>query len=71
MDFIVRLPSSKSYVAIPVVVDRFTKSAHFCALKQGFTASQVVEVFIQNVIKLHDFPRSILFDRDPLFLSKF
>lgn len=46
MDFIVGLPNSKGFVAILVVVDRFTKGGHFIALKQGFTASQVATTFI-------------------------
>lgn len=52
-------------------MDRFTKIAHFCALRSGFTTSHVAEILVQNVIKLHGFPRSILTDRDPLFMSKF
>lgn len=71
MDFIVGLPPSKGYVAILVVVDRFTKSSHFCPLKHGFTAGQVAKIFVQYIVKLHGFLRSILTDRDPLFLSKF
>lgn len=71
MDFNIGLPSSKGYVAILVVVDRFTKCAHFCALEPSFTASSVAEMFIQNVIKLYGFPRSIVLNRDPIFLSNF
>lgn len=55
MDFIIGLPSSKGFVAVLVVVDRFTKNAHFCALRSGFTASQVAEVLSHNLIKLHGF----------------
>lgn len=54
-----------------MVVDRFTKQAHFIALQQGYTASQVAEKLVQQVIKLHGFPRSVVTDRDLLFLSKF
>lgn len=46
MDFIVGVPNSKGFVAIMVVVDRFTKGALIGALKQGFTTSQVSETFI-------------------------
>lgn len=71
MDFIIGLPCSQGHTAILVVVDRFTKQAHFTALQTGFTASTVAERFMQIVIKLHGVPRSIVTDRDPLFLSKF
>lgn len=71
MDFIIGLPNSKGYVVIMVVVDRFTKSAHFGGLKPGFTAGHVAEVFVQQVVKLHGFPRSLVTDRDPVFLRRF
>ena len=69
MDFIVQLP--KSFTAILVVVDRFSKSGHFEALKLGFSAKEVARVFIRLVVKLHGFPSTIVSDRDPLFLSCF
>ncbi|KAF7812849.1 Ty3/gypsy retrotransposon protein [Senna tora] len=71
MDFIVSLPNSHGYTAIMVVVDRFTKVAHLGALKPGFTAATVADLFISVVVKLHEFPRSIISDRDAIFLSKF
>ncbi|KAL1356594.1 hypothetical protein AAHE18_05G195900 [Arachis hypogaea] len=71
MDFIVQLPKSAGYSAILVVVDRFSKTAHFEPLRAGFTASTVARIFIGSVVKLHGFPSSIVSDRDPLFLSRF
>lgn len=71
MDFITGLPNSHGNVAILVVVDRFTKQAHFVALALGYTASVVAEKFVQHVVRLHGFPRSVVSDRDPLFTSKF
>ncbi|KAF7811847.1 Transposon Ty3-G Gag-Pol polyprotein [Senna tora] len=71
MDFIVGLPKSHDYSAILVVVDRFTKMAHFAGLKTGFTASTVATVFTDMVVKLHGFPKPIVIDRDSIFLSKF
>lgn len=71
MDFIIGLPNSKGFVAIMVIVDRLIKSAHFVALKQGFTASQVTNVFAQHVVKLHGFPRSIVSDEYPIFSEPF
>lgn len=64
MDFIVGMPNSRGFTTILVVVDQFTKGAHFSSLKPSFTASLVVEIFVQNVVKLHEFPRSIVTNRD-------
>ncbi|XP_030479163.2 uncharacterized protein LOC115696402 [Cannabis sativa] len=71
MDFIVGLPKSGSVSNILVVVDRFTKYAHFGALSNQYTATKVVELFSNMVIKLHGLPRSIVSDRDPIFTSAF
>ncbi|XP_072066649.1 uncharacterized protein [Arachis hypogaea] len=64
MDFIVSLPVSSGYSVIMVVVDRLTKYAHFLPLKQDFNSKTVAETFINNVVKLHGFSKSIVSDRD-------
>ncbi|KAL9422961.1 hypothetical protein AB3S75_035111 [Citrus x aurantiifolia] len=71
MDFIIGLPLSRSYSAILVVVDRLTKSAHLGPLPGNFTAHKNTELFVDIVAKIHGFPRSIISDRDPVFLSQF
>jgi hypothetical protein len=67
MDFIEKLPKSEGYDTILVVVDRFTKYAHFYPLKHSFTAQQVAEVIMENVVKLHRVPKSIVSDRDKIY----
>jgi hypothetical protein len=71
MDFIVGLPPFQNNTVIFVVVDRFSKAAHFGMLATGFTAVKVAELFATMVCKHHGMPHSIVSDRDPIFLSKF
>jgi hypothetical protein len=71
LDFIECLPASQGQDTIMVVVDRLSKSAHFLPLKHPFTAKSVAEKFVEGVIKLQGMPRSIVSDRDPVFMSHF
>jgi hypothetical protein len=71
MDFIEGLPSSDHCNVIVVVVDRFTKYAHFFATKHPYTAQTIAQLILDNVVKLHGLPKTIVTDRDPVFLSKF
>jgi len=71
MDFIVGLPPYRGYTCIFVVVDRFSKALHLGMLPTKHTAKKVAELFMSMVTRLHGLPRSIISDRDPLFVSKF
>lgn len=71
MDFITHLPTSNGFTVILVVVDRFSKGVHLGALPTGFTAFKVTSLFLDIICKLHGFPKSIVSDRDPIFVSKF
>ena len=51
---------------IMVVVDRLSKHAHFMPL-QHHTAIMVAKRFMNNVVKLHGMPLSIVSDRDNLY----
>ncbi|KAL4568331.1 hypothetical protein LXL04_023940 [Taraxacum kok-saghyz] len=44
---------------------------HFILLKHPYTAKSVAEVFVKEVIRHHGIPKSIVSDRDPLFLGRF
>ena len=67
MDFITGLPKSHGMSVILVVVDRFTKYAHFIALGHPFSAAKVAELFMNTVVRLHGWPKEIISDRDIIF----
>lgn len=69
IDFIEGLPKSDSNEVILVVVDRFTKYAHFLSLAHPYSVQQVVQVFMDNVFKLHGTSVAIVMDRDQIFTS--
>ena len=64
MDFIEGLPKSEGYTVILVVVDRFTKYAHFIPIKHPYTAHTIAQSVFDNVVKLHGMPNTIVSDRD-------
>ncbi|WCJ33627.1 Transposon Tf2-6 polyprotein [Euphorbia peplus] len=71
MDFILGLPKSNGYDAILVVVDRLSKYSHFVSLKHPYSAKSIAAIFVREVVRHHGIPKSILSDRDPIFVSQF
>jgi hypothetical protein len=71
MDFVEGLPLSGRADSILVVVDKFTKVAHFLPLKHPYTSESVARLFLDNVYKLHGMPHAIISDRDRIFTSAF
>jgi len=53
MDFVEGLPKSNNKDVILVIVDRFTKYAHFLPLSHPFTVQDVITLFLENIFKLH------------------
>jgi len=71
LNFIVGLPKSRHSDTILVVVERLSKYCHFIPLYHPYTAKTVAICFCEEIVRLHGMPRSIISDRDPLFLSAF
>jgi len=71
MDFIEGLSTSKGKDTIFVVVDRLSKYAHFLPLSHPFSAVGVAQVYFEHNYKLQGLPRTIVSDRDKVFLNRF
>lgn len=71
MDFIEELCKSEGYNTVFVVVYCFNKYAHFTPLKHPFTAKMVARIFIKGIVQLHGIPKSIVSNRDKIFLTHF
>ena len=71
MDFISSIPKVRGKDTIMVLVDRLTKFAHFIPLGHPFSAKEVAQCFIEEIVRLHGLPSFIVLDKDRFFLSQF
>jgi hypothetical protein len=72
MDFIVGLPNtSRHQDSIWVIVDRLTKTAHFLPVHTTHRTEKYAEIYIDQVIRLHGIPRTIVSDRGAPFVARF
>ncbi|KAL5550615.1 hypothetical protein UlMin_000791 [Ulmus minor] len=46
-------------------------SAHFIPIKTTFWLEQLADLYVQEIVRLHGVPKSIVSDRDARFTSKF
>lgn len=70
MDFIEGLPPSGGANCILVVVDTFSKYAHFLPVTHPYTATQIAQLYMDNVYKIHGMPEALISDRDAVFTSR-
>jgi hypothetical protein len=72
IDFITKLPRTmKKHDSIMVVVDKLTKATHFIPVKTTHKETNIAEIYMKEVVRLHGVPKEIVSDIDPKFTSNF
>jgi hypothetical protein len=72
MDFITGLPRlNKQHNSIMVVIGKLTKASHFVPVKTTHIMTNIAEIFMKEIARLHGIPRTIVSDRDTNFTSNF
>ncbi|GJV59156.1 RNA-directed DNA polymerase [Tanacetum coccineum] len=69
---LLRLPrTQQAKDSVMVVIDRFSKMAHFVSCSKMFDASQVARLYFEEIVNLHDVPKTLTYDQDVKFVSHF
>ena len=72
MNFVFGLPkTARKHDFIIVVVDHFSKMAHFLPCSKICDASRIATIYFDEVVKLHGLPKTIVSDSDVKFTIYF
>ena len=52
-----------------MIIDQLTKLVHFLPMKTGYSIERLAQLYIDEIVRLHDISASIVSDRDTRFVS--
>jgi poly(A) polymerase Pap1 len=62
---------SKQHDSIMLVLDKLMKVAHFILVKTTHKATNIENIYMKEVSRLHEVPKEIFLNKDPKFTSNF
>ena len=72
MDFVSGFPlTQRKHYSVGVIVDKLTKSAHFLPVRLNYSMDRLAELYVNEIVRLHGIPLSIVSNRDSWFTSRF
>ena len=72
MDFMSGLPrTQKGYDAIWMIVNHLTRTTYFLPINMKYPLEKLATLYLDEIVRLHGVPVSIVSDRDPTFVSRF
>ena len=72
MDFIIGLPKRKKQNdSIFVVIEKLSKATHFIHVKLTYKATNITNIFLKEIFRLHVIPKAIISDQDVKFCGNF
>ena len=72
MDFVSGLLlTQKKHDSVWMIIDKLTKSAHCILVRIDYSMDQIAELYVDEIVRMHGVPLSIVSDWDPRFTSRF
>jgi hypothetical protein len=74
INFITGLPLSlregRAFDAILAVIDRYSKMTYFISITIDIDVPTLAKLIYNKIMKYHDIPKSIISNRESIFISK-
>ena len=77
LNFIIKLLKSQNFItdqhynAILMIIDHFTKYAHFILFREEYDSKQLKYIIMNRLIRYHEILKELTNDKNKLFISKY